>query len=208
MISEVMVFDIYIRRPSAKFEPRLFKPRSRKPEKMLSEFVAEARRIITEFEKIKLRHHDIIIKKEPNHRISKEKFIFVIFKMMLSGSEPERFSYDYHSLRKEIMECEDSNISVNTFDIFLRIGKICGAQPLWNSIWSANRTLDIMYRPPNSPYDEPQFDDSVFFLGMKCVSALKLYVEIADRFGESVLLGVVNGAELEISYSLDSNRHE
>lgn len=206
MIGRTSFFPIITGRERQTYKSTLFKPRSRKPEKMLSEFLAEAQRIIDEVHKIRDRHKPEIASFDTSPKFEEDGFIYLVFDRMIADGESDQFSYDYHDLRREFSALNESKGSFNPFDIFLRLSKISGGSPLWHAIWIANSSLEHAYSQPASIKDKPEFEPFFFYDAMISVSALAFYVEVAKRYGEEMLMAIINGAEIEVGYSLPSDR--
>jgi hypothetical protein len=201
------IFPVFIGREHRNYSPTFFKPRSRKPEKILSEFLTEARRLIQEVQKIRARHKDQIEAANILPKFEDDGFIFHVFGRMLADGEPDQFSYEYHEFQREFALMQEEKRPFNPFDLFLRLSKLAGGSPLWHAIWHASSSLESIYTRPASIMDEPSFEPFFLYDAMISVSALAFYVEVAERYGDDMLLAIIDGAEIEVGYSLPSDRN-
>lgn len=201
-----MTSSIFSSGQGRRYDPEFFRPRSRKPEKMLGEFIAEARRIVTRTQELGDRHKSEIENADFSPKFDEPEFIYLVFGRMISDGEPIDFSYDFHQLRKEFLDIEERKAAFNPFDIFLRLSKVSGGSPLWQAIWAANSSLRLVYNQPVSAKDEPIFDPFFYYDAMISTSALAFYIEVADRYGEEMLMAILNGVEIEVGYSLPTDR--
>lgn len=166
---------------------------------MLSEFLAESRKIIQRVEKIRTRHANEIEAADFGPIRTEANLKSAAIERLLAEAETDTFSYELHEIKKDFSEQEENGHEVNTFDLFLRISRIAGGDPLYKSIWAANSSLELVYEAPSSPASQPKFEP--YFFADACISAsiLRLYVEVADQFGEPILMAILNGAELDFS---------
>ena len=184
----------YGKRP--KYEPKLFKPKSKNPKGMLAEFLSEGRRIIQDYDQCLTRHKSLIEAEASSLPTADDDQWFEAIEALLKFGEPAEFSYDFHELRRAVLNAKDAQNDLDLFDTFLRIGKVCGGAPLWSAIWDANQWIDCMYEPPSSAREEPQFQVWAFVAAIPAVNALKLYVEVAKRFGEENLMAILDGVPM------------
>lgn len=198
------IFPIFTGRERRTSKPTFFRPRSRKPEKMISEFLSEARRIIAETEKIRTRHKAQIEAADFSPKFDEPNFVYQVFSRMISDGQPDQFSYEFHELRREFISIEENKSAFNPFGFFLRLSKTSGGSPLWHAIWTANSCLRLLYEEPASPQDELKIEPWFFYDAMISVSILAFYIEVSDRYGEEMLMAILNGAEIEVGYSLPS----
>lgn len=195
-----MVSSIFPVQKTRPYKPKLFMPRSRKPEKFLAELLNEARRLISEIEKIRSRHLEELSSSEYESKLDENNLNLMTIKKMLYYGEPEFFSYEFHEMRRSLIFNTEHKIDFNMFDYFIKIGSICGYTPLLKSIWDVTACINLIYTKPALPTEDPKFDVLSFNNYQLSINVIAYYVDTAGRFGDEILIAILNGAKIDVQY--------
>lgn len=170
-----------------KFEA--FKPKGKTNKEVLESLLSEASAICGKFDTLAVRHTDDIARyRKDNQRntLGKdlESWIKVsTFKRLFGIAEPEKFSYEFHELRRAFFEAIDREGSFNEGEIFISLCQISGIRPLYSSIVNANQTMDTLYEGVVDARSIPVIDVFMFEMMEFDVIILRLFVDANNFYG-------------------------
>ena len=115
-------------------------------------------------------------------------------KLMFEQSDPEKFDYRFHMLRKVFLDTIETGGEANTGETFVQLCGVTGISGLLNSIWSARQLLELAYDQPADPREIPNINcDIINFLELDIVN-LRLYVAAREFYGPDAFLAMMEGS--------------
>lgn len=173
---------------SIRLQGREFKPHGKSNRDVFESILAEARTICNERDFLYSRHLlEIDANRVENNNnewtIDCASFRRIVTSNMLEIGEPETFDYDFHMMRKSLLEELDNLDDIDIGMVFSAIASNCGLRVFVRAIFSANQTIGLIYDQPSNPKEIPKLCLYSFDHLEINVAILKLFLGYGDQFG-------------------------
>lgn len=172
----------------------VYKPKSRKPEKIVSELLAKSQNLVDEIAKTHRRHKTEIEQDDNFHRNCVDELDKMAVQMMMENGEPDDFNYDFHELRRTFLERIFTIDEEARFQYFLAVNRCGGFNLILKTIWSVESSIEVMYNRPATPTDRPALELYFFSAAFIAAEILKMYLTLADEQGIDAVLDVLSGS--------------